>query len=39
VDRIFNRVLDRLEEWLIASFMAAATLIIFAAVSTDNRLP
>ena len=30
--RIFNRVLDRLEEWLIASFMAAATLIIFAAV-------
>jgi C4-dicarboxylate transporter DctQ subunit len=32
VGRIFNRVLDRLEEWLIASFMAAATLIIFAAV-------
>ena len=32
MDRIFNRVLDRLEEWLIASFMAAATLIIFAAV-------
>ncbi|MGQ0579336.1 MAG: TRAP transporter small permease [Betaproteobacteria bacterium] len=29
---MFNRVLDRLEEWLIASFMAAATLIIFAAV-------
>jgi C4-dicarboxylate transporter DctQ subunit len=32
VGRIFNRSLDRLEEWLIASFMAAATLIIFAAV-------
>ena len=30
--RVFNRVLDRLEEWLIASFMAAATIIIFAAV-------
>lgn len=30
--RIFNCALDRLEEWLIASFMAAATLIIFAAV-------
>jgi C4-dicarboxylate transporter, DctQ subunit len=29
---IANRVLDRLEEWLIAGFMAAATLIIFAAV-------
>src|SRR5439155_10899170 len=26
------KVLDRLEEWLIASFLAAATLIIFAAV-------
>jgi len=32
VDRIFNRVLDRIEEWLVASFMAAATLVIFAAV-------
>jgi TRAP-type C4-dicarboxylate transport system permease small subunit len=32
VSFIFNRVLDRLEEWLIASFMAAATLIIFVAV-------
>jgi len=32
VGRIFNRVLDRLEEWLIASFMAAATFIIFVAV-------
>lgn len=30
--RIFNRALDCLEEWLIASFMAAATLIIFVAV-------
>jgi C4-dicarboxylate transporter DctQ subunit len=30
--RAFNRVLDHLEEWLIASFMSAATLIIFAAV-------
>ena len=27
-----NRVLDHLEEWLIATFMAAATLIIFVAV-------
>ena len=32
MSRIFNRFLDRLEEWLIISFMAAATLIIFAAV-------
>lgn len=30
--RIFNRVLDRLEEGLVASFMGVATLIIFAAV-------
>ena len=29
---MFNRILDRLEEILIASFMAAATLITFAAV-------
>lgn len=29
---MFNRILDRLEEVLIASFMAAATLITFAAV-------
>jgi C4-dicarboxylate transporter DctQ subunit len=29
---MFNRVLDRLEEGLVASFMAAATLIIFLAV-------
>ena len=29
---MLNRILDRLEEWLIASFMAAATLVIFAAV-------
>jgi C4-dicarboxylate transporter DctQ subunit len=32
VVRTLNRVLDHLEEWLIAGFMAAATLIIFAAV-------
>ena len=30
--RIFNSVLDHIEEWLIAGFIAAATLIIFAAV-------
>ena len=30
--RAFNRILDHIEEWLIAGFMAAATLIIFAAV-------
>ena len=30
--RVLNRILDRVEEWLIAGFMAAATLIIFAAV-------
>lgn len=30
--RQLNRVLDRLEEWLIASFMAAATLIIFLSI-------
>ncbi len=30
--RAFNRVLDHIEEWLIAGFMAAATLVIFAAV-------
>ena len=30
--RAFNRVLDHIEEWLIASFMATATLVIFAAV-------
>lgn len=30
--RAFNRALDHIEEWLIAAFMAAATLIIFAAV-------
>lgn len=30
--RAFNRALDHIEEWLIAGFMAAATLIIFAAV-------
>jgi C4-dicarboxylate transporter DctQ subunit len=30
--RLVNRLLDHLEEWLIAGFMAAATLIIFAAV-------
>ncbi|MCL6556761.1 MAG: TRAP transporter small permease [Burkholderiales bacterium] len=29
---MFNRILDRLEEGLIASFMAAATVIIFLAV-------
>lgn len=29
---MLNRALDHLEEWLIASFMAAATLIIFLAV-------
>jgi len=32
VIRAFNRALDHIEEWLIAGFMAAATLIIFAAV-------
>jgi len=32
VVRTLNRILDHLEEWLIAGFMAAATLIIFAAV-------
>jgi C4-dicarboxylate transporter DctQ subunit len=38
---VLNRVLDRLEEWLIASFMAAATLIIFVAVlhRYSARLP
>jgi C4-dicarboxylate transporter DctQ subunit len=30
--RLLNRLLDQLEEWLIASFMAVATLIIFLAV-------
>ena len=30
--RTLNRVLDHIEEWLIASLMAAATLVIFAAV-------
>lgn len=30
--RAFNRFLDRIEEWIIASFMATATLIIFIAV-------
>lgn len=30
--RVFNRVLDHIEEWLIAAFMALATLVIFAAV-------
>ena len=29
---MINRVLDRLEEWLIAFLIAAATLVIFAAV-------
>ena len=29
---MLNRVLDHLEEWLIATFMAAATIIIFLAV-------
>jgi C4-dicarboxylate transporter DctQ subunit len=29
---MLNRILDRLEEWLIATFMAAATLIIFVSV-------
>lgn len=29
---MFNRIVDRLEEWLIATCMAAATLIIFVAV-------
>jgi C4-dicarboxylate transporter DctM subunit len=32
VFRALNRVLDHIEEWLIAGFMAAAALIIFAAV-------
>ncbi len=30
--RTFNRVLDHLEEWLVASFMALATAIIFLSV-------
>src|SRR5690349_24875420 len=30
--RIFNRVLDHLEEWLVASFMAIATVVIFVSV-------
>ncbi len=30
--RAFNRILDHAEEWLIAGFMAAATLVVFAAV-------
>ena len=30
---MFNRVLDRLEEWLILSFMAAATLATFISVA------
>ena len=30
--RALNRVLDHLEEWLIASFMALATIVIFASV-------
>src|SRR5882757_5864851 len=30
--RTFNRVLDRLEEWLVASFMALATGVIFISV-------
>lgn len=29
---MINRILDHLEEWLISSFMAAATLVTFAAV-------
>jgi C4-dicarboxylate transporter DctQ subunit len=38
---VLNRLLDRLEEWLIASFMAAATLIIFVGVlhRYSARLP
>jgi len=30
--RVFNRLLDHLEEWLVASFMALATVVIFVAV-------
>ncbi len=30
---MFHRILDRLEEWLILSFMAAATLVTFVAVA------
>src|SRR3569832_1059753 len=30
--RVFNRVLDHLEEWLIATMIGAATLLIFVAV-------
>lgn len=30
---MFHRVLDRLEEWLILSFMAAATLVTFVSVA------
>ena len=31
--RLLNRLLDHIEEWLIATFMAVATLIIFVAVA------
>src|SRR5215467_2604419 len=30
--RAFNRVLDHLEEWLVASFMGLATIVIFVSV-------
>src|SRR5258706_2929170 len=30
--RTLNRVLDHLEEWLVASFMALATIVIFISV-------
>jgi len=30
--RTFNRVLDHLEEWLVASFMGLATVVIFISV-------
>ena len=30
---VFNRVLDRLEEWLILTFMASATLVTFVSVA------
>ena len=30
--RLFDRALDHLEEWIVAGFMAAATLVVFSAV-------
>jgi C4-dicarboxylate transporter DctQ subunit len=35
---MFHRILDRLEEWLILSFMAAATLVTFVSVAMRYTL-